>query len=155
MLFLLLIPIIQCVIPSGYEASARNWEQDIRQFEILDRNEADPDGAILFAGSSSIRMWSTIRGDMSPYPVIQRGFGGSKLSDVAWYAERLVYPHRFKALVLFVANDITGSRKTNHPKKPRLCSVILLKQYGRNSDRNPCFSSKSRRRTAVGPPGPG
>ena len=111
-LFLLLVPIfLQCASSplAKYETSALSWEPDIRQFETMDRNEADPDESILFVGSSSIRLWSTIREDMAPYPVIQRGFGGSKLSDVAWYAERIIYPHRFRALVLFVANDITGS----------------------------------------------
>jgi hypothetical protein len=117
-LFLLLVPVLlQCASSplARYETSARNWEADIRQFETLDRSEADPDGAILFVGSSSIVLWSSIREDMAPYPVIQRGFGGSKLSDVAWYAERIIYPHRFRALVLFVANDITGSADDKSP----------------------------------------
>ena len=48
--------------------------------------------------------------DMAPYSVIQRGFGGSKLSDFAVYADRIFAPHPCKAIVLFVANDITRQR---------------------------------------------
>ncbi|MCU0353488.1 MAG: GDSL-type esterase/lipase family protein [Cytophagales bacterium] len=98
-----------------YEQAARQWETDIRRFEHLDSTETDPANAILFTGSSSIRLWETIREDMAPYPVIQRGFGGSKMSDVAVYTKRIVYPHRFRALAIFVANDITGSADDKTP----------------------------------------
>jgi lysophospholipase L1-like esterase len=53
---------------------------------------------------------------MAPYTVIQRGFGGSKLSDLAIYAKRIFDPHACGAIVIFVANDITGS---DHDKSPR------------------------------------
>jgi hypothetical protein len=141
-LFLLLVPILlQCASSplARYEASARNWETDIRQFETLDRNEPDPDGAILFMGSSSIRLWSSIREDMTPYPVIQRGFGGSKLSDVAWYAERIVYPHRFRALVLFVANDITGSPDDKSPAEAASLFRLIVKKVRRQFRSEPVF----------------
>jgi hypothetical protein len=141
-LYLLLVPVLlQCASSplARYETSARNWEADIRQFETLDRSEADPDGAILFAGSSSIRLWSSIHEDMAPYPVIQRGFGGSKLSDVAWYAERIIYPHRFRALVLFVANDITGSPDDKPPAESASLFRLIVKKVRRQFRSEPVF----------------
>jgi hypothetical protein len=99
-----------------YTAEAtKNWEKDILKFEQQDKRENDPANAILFAGSSSIRLWSTLKEDVAPYPVIQRGFGGSKFSDMAVYAKRIIYPHQFKALVIFEANDITGSKTDKTP----------------------------------------
>ena len=100
-----------------YEPAAKQWEADIRRFERLDSTETDPANAILFTGSSSIRLWETIREDMAPYPVIQRGFGGSKMSDVAVYVKRIVYPHQFRALAIFVANDITGGADDKTPEQ--------------------------------------
>jgi hypothetical protein len=47
--------------------------------------------------------------------VTQRGFGGSKYSDLAWSTKRIVYLHQFKAIVIFVANDITGSKDDKTP----------------------------------------
>jgi len=85
------------------------WENDIRKFEQLDKSVEYSKDAIMFAGSSSIRMWATIEKDMEPYSVIQRGYGGAKLSDFAVYADRIIYPHQCRAIVLFLANDITGS----------------------------------------------
>lgn len=90
------------------EASEEKWEETILELEERDREEASEEGAVLFVGSSSIRLWDTIAEDVSPYGVIQRGFGGSKWSDVAVHFERLVTPHRFPAVVFFVGNDIKG-----------------------------------------------
>ena len=42
------------------------WEKDIQKFEQLDKNEKYPDDAILFAGSSSIRLWTSLDKDMAP-----------------------------------------------------------------------------------------
>ena len=115
--FLLAGFLASCNVSRKYTAEAtKNWEKDIVKFEQLDKSEKDPDNAIFFAGSSSIRLWSTLKEDVSPYPVIQRGFGGSKFSDLAVYAKRIVYPHQFKALVIFEANDITGSKTDKSPE---------------------------------------
>ncbi|MEM7148105.1 MAG: GDSL-type esterase/lipase family protein [Verrucomicrobiota bacterium] len=91
------------------EASEEKWEEEMLEFATLDREEESAEGAVLFVGSSSIRLWDTIGEDMAPYGVIQRGFGGSKWSDVAVHFERLITPHRFPAVVFFVGNDIKGA----------------------------------------------
>ena len=91
------------------------WESDIEKFEQLDVTKSYPSDAILFAGSSSIRLWSTIGKDMMPYNVIQRGYGGAKLSDFAVYADRIIYPHPCKAIVIFIGNDISGNENDKSP----------------------------------------
>lgn len=53
------------------------WDKEIQKFEQLDTSEKYPENAVLFAGSSSIKLWSTLEKDMAPYPVIQRGYGGA------------------------------------------------------------------------------
>lgn len=100
-----------------YKDSAAKWEKDIQKLEQQDRAQPDPKDALLFVGSSSIRTWSDIKKNMAPYPVIQRGYGGAKFSDLAWYAKRLIYPHRFKALLLFVGNDVSGSKDDKTPEE--------------------------------------
>ncbi len=118
-LFLILSAVLVCSPAEicGQLHGVASWENDIRQFEHLDSTECYPDDAILFVGSSSIRLWSTIARDMAPYPVIQRGYGGAKLSDLVMYTERIVYPHNFRAVVLFVANDITGDEEDKSPEE--------------------------------------
>ncbi len=91
------------------------WESDIQKFEQLDISKSYPDDAILFVGSSSIKLWSNIGRDMQPYNVIQRGYGGAKLSDFAVYADRIIYPHPCSAIVIFIANDISGTESDKTP----------------------------------------
>ena len=102
---------------SKYQEASKVWEKEIQQLEAKDKAETDPQNAILFVGSSSIRLWKNIKTDMQPYPVIQRGYGGSKFSDNIFYVERLVKPHDFKALVMFFANDITGGNNDRTPEE--------------------------------------
>lgn len=107
-----------CNVSRKYTKEAsEKWEKDILKFEQQDKSEKDPDNAIFFTGSSSIRLWSTLKEDVSPYPVIQRGFGGSKFSDLAVYVKRIVYPHQLRALVIFEANDITGRKTDKSPEE--------------------------------------
>ncbi len=93
-----------------------DWEEDIRHFEALDASEVYEDDAILFIGSSSIRLWESMADDMRPYSVIQRGYGGARYSDLAIYAERIIEPHDYRALVMFVANDISGEERDQSPE---------------------------------------
>lgn len=115
------------------------WENDIRKFEHLDSTETYRSDAILFTGSSSIRLWSTLKEDMAPYPVIQRGFGGSKLSDFVVYADRIVSPHPCSAIVIFIANDITGSKSDKTPAEVASLFHTSLKIIRKSHKNTPVF----------------
>jgi lysophospholipase L1-like esterase len=85
------------------------WEWEIRRFEREDRRGKPPPGGIVFTGSSSIRFWKTLEEDMALLPVVNRGFGGSQIHQVAYYADRVVLPYKPKAVVLYAGeNDIAG-----------------------------------------------
>lgn len=99
----------------GELPEVKAWEADIEKFEQNDISKSYPSDAIMFTGSSSIRLWSTINKDMLPYNVIQRGYGGAKLSDFVVYADRLIYPHPCQAIVIFIANDIAGNDNDKSP----------------------------------------
>ena len=92
------------------------WEEDIRRFDSLNQAEYSDVNTLLVTGSSSIRLWDSIHVDLAPYQVMQRGYGGAKLSDFNYYMERVIKPHTFKAILVFVANDIAGG---DHDRTPR------------------------------------
>jgi len=115
------------------------WENDIQKFEQSDKKFEYSKDAIMFAGSSSIRLWSTIEIDMAPYPVIQRGYGGAKLSDFAIYADRIFDPHQCKAIVLFIANDITGSEQDKTPSEVEQLFRYVLKTIRKTHPETPVF----------------
>ncbi len=83
------------------------WERSITRFEAQDQISSPPPGAIVFTGSSSITFWETLAQDMAPLPVVNRGFGGSRIQQVVHNAGRIVIPYRPRAVVLFAGtNDI-------------------------------------------------
>jgi hypothetical protein len=100
---------------SGMLRSARGdpdaWEASLRRFEARDRLQPAPVEVILFTGSSSITLWAGLARDMAPLPVLNRGFGGSRMQDVVHYAERIVRPFHPRAIILFAGtNDIAAPR---------------------------------------------
>ena len=87
------------------------WETSIKKFERQDQLHPPMKNAIVFTGSSSFTFWSTLEEDMTPLPVINRGFGGARMPDVLHYMERIVLPYHPRAIVLFAGtNDISGSK---------------------------------------------
>ena len=98
-------------------AAVQRWESGIAKLEAKDKIESHPDNSLLFVGSSSIRRWNDIAADMAPYHPIQRGYGGAQWSDVAIFAERLISPHTFRAVIFFVGNDISGRVGDKSPEE--------------------------------------
>jgi hypothetical protein len=116
-----------------------SWESDIKNFEQLDSSQKYPADAILFAGSSSIRLWTSIDKDMYPYHIIQRGYGGAKLSDFAVYADRIFDPHPCRAIVIFIANDITGTAQDKSPEEVATLFKSVLKTIRKAHPSTPVF----------------
>jgi lysophospholipase L1-like esterase len=87
------------------------WEDAIVAFEEQDREAPPAPGAIVFTGSSSIRMWKTLEDDMAPRAVLNRGFGGAHLDHVNTFASRIVLPYAPRAIVLYAGdNDIAAGK---------------------------------------------
>ncbi|HUX97117.1 MAG TPA: GDSL-type esterase/lipase family protein [Bacteroidales bacterium] len=133
--------LLSCNPLSEYQnlPEVKSWENDILKFEQLDKTENYPSESIIFAGSSSIRLWSTLKEDIAPYPVIQRGYGGAKLSDFAVYADRIFDPHECRAIVIFVANDITGSENDKSPEEVLRLYKHVVKTIRKNHKNTPVF----------------
>ena len=90
------------------------WEWAIAAYEEADQQAPPEPGAILFTGSSSIRLWGSLEEDMAPLRVLNRGFGGAHIDHVSHYFERIVLPYRPRAVILYAGdNDLAeGSDKT-------------------------------------------
>jgi hypothetical protein len=141
LLFIPLLILISCSPLRRYNElpEVGFWKGEIQKFEKLDSAESYPSDAVLFAGSSSIRLWATLKDDMAPYNVIQRGYGGAKLSDFAVYADRIFSPHPCQAAVFFVANDIMGTPQDKTPEEVKKLFVIILKTFRKSHPSTPFF----------------
>lgn len=93
--------------------SISRWEPDIADFEKRDQSAPPPADALLFAGSSSIRLWETLADDFAGYRVFRRGFGGALLSEVLHFAPRIILPYRPKQVILY-----GGSLDLRHGSDP-------------------------------------
>jgi|JI10StandDraft_1071094.scaffolds.fasta_scaffold53202_2 lysophospholipase L1-like esterase len=70
-----------------------------------------PPGAILFAGSSSIRMWTSLDADMAPFCVVNRGFGGSSIPDVTRHFSDVARLPDPRAIVFYAGDNDLESRR--------------------------------------------
>ncbi len=87
------------------------WESEIAAMEAADRTNPPPKGGVLFIGSSTIRMWSSLQKDFPNHKVINRGFGGSQIANATHFAERLVFPHEPRQIFLRSGgNDLHAGR---------------------------------------------
>lgn len=82
----------------------------IRSFRQWDEKNSFPADAALFVGSSSIVGWKT-HAAFPQWPVINRGFGGSCMTDLNHYFDDVVRPYNARVIVVYEGdNDIAGGR---------------------------------------------
>ncbi len=86
------------------------FEAEIQKFEAADREQPPSPSGIMFYGSSSARLWN-LSESFPNLPVVNRGFGGSKMSDAAHFYDRVVPAHQPRMIVLYEGdNDIASGR---------------------------------------------
>lgn len=86
------------------------FQSEIDAFSVWDAGNSPAKDAVLFVGSSSIRLWNTAEAfrDMS---VVNRGFGGAHISDMLSFFDRIVTPYVPKALVFYCGdNDVADGK---------------------------------------------
>ncbi len=97
-------------VRAAQEHRENPWEETIQVFEEWDRKNSFLSEAVLFVGSSSIRMWPT-RECFGEFDVINRGFGGSQISDVNYFVERIVLRYEPKMIVFYAGdNDVAAGK---------------------------------------------
>lgn len=111
---LLALVCLSLIAPASAQTPAgpSKWEKDITAFEARDKTNPPPKNAILFIGSSSIRLWKTLEKDFPQHPVINRGFGGSQVSDSVEFAERIVFPYAPRLIVMYAGGNDLNAKKS-------------------------------------------
>jgi lysophospholipase L1-like esterase len=106
------LPVVAPATPAAGTAEKWNWDKEIQAFEDADKVNPPPRDAILFVGSSTIRLWKTLAKDFPGYTVINRGFGGSMISDSVRYADRIVIRYQPRLIVFFAGGNDLDRGKT-------------------------------------------
>ena len=90
-----------------------NYDAEFAAFDAQDKATPPPADPILFVGSSSLRLWNGIKEAFPGKPVINRGFGGSTISDAIRHMPRVILPYKPKQILLYAGdNDIAQNKMT-------------------------------------------
>ena len=93
----------------------------IDQFIEWDKKNSFLKKGILFVGSSSIRFWHTSN-YFPELPIINRGFGGSHISDINYFINETVLKYKPHIIVFYAGdNDIAANKTPN--KGPKLDKI--------------------------------
>jgi len=86
------------------------FANEIHAFKTSDSINPPPQDAILFYGSSSFTMWADVRNYFPEFTIINRGFGGSCLTDLIRYENDIVFSYHPKQVVIYCGeNDFAAS----------------------------------------------
>lgn len=93
------------------------FEKDIQAFEKQDAEHPPMLGQVLFVGSSSIRFWD-LKTSFPKLDALNRGFGGSQISDCVYFAKRIVTPYKPRLIVFYAGdNDIAAGKQPEQVAK--------------------------------------
>ena len=110
--------------------------QEISRFQaevdklIAGDSAIDKKNVILFTGSSSIRVWTSLKTDFPEHNVLNRGFGGSEMADLVHFADKLIMPYRPKQIFIYEGdNDINAGKSPDEilNEADKLLSLIRKK----------------------------
>ncbi len=102
--FIGILLILISVVSWAQEKNPPYWDE-IQRFREIDKENPPPKNVILFAGSSSIRMWDGIESYFPGFTLINRGFGGSTLEDQLRYLDDVVFPYAPRQIVLYCGEN--------------------------------------------------
>jgi lysophospholipase L1-like esterase len=102
-------PIAVALEPSVSDPAA--WKAEMDAFAKLDADKAPPENAVLFVGSSSIRLWD-LANSFPDLVAINRGFGGSQICDSTLRADDLVVKYRPRLIVFYAGDNDVNSGKS-------------------------------------------
>lgn len=89
------------------------FQKEIDRFKKQDKKQAPPKDAILFVGSSSFRLWKDLKTTYPDHVVLNRGFGGSTLTDLKYYLNDIVLPYQPRQVVIYSGENDVASGNVN------------------------------------------
>ncbi len=103
------------VILQSNAQDPKRFQKAVEELVKKEYNFSPDKEVVVFAGSSSIRMWKDVQAAYPEYNVINNGFGGSHFSDLIHYYRELIAIRRPDILFIYEGdNDIFSGK---NPKK--------------------------------------
>ncbi len=108
------------VVLISLAVTTKAWSQDPTRFakQVETYQDQEPERGserpIVFVGSSSIRMWKSLAEDFPNHYVLNRGFGGSVMSDLFYYRKELVQSLNPIQIFIYEGDNDLASGKSVH-----------------------------------------
>jgi lysophospholipase L1-like esterase len=91
--------------------ATNRFEGEVSKMEAAARRSPAPTGAVMLYGSSSFRLWTNAAAQFPHVDLLNRGFGGSQLSDLNEFFTRLVVPAAPRLLLIYGGdNDLAAGK---------------------------------------------
>ena len=114
-----------------------NGQDPLRFSKEINRfaNIVPPYGSdvVVYTGSSSIRMWTSLKDDCQGHTAINTGFGGSQMSDLLFFLEQTI--KRFNPSIVYIYegdNDIAAGKSVSDIMTTTQVVVNELKAFDPN-----------------------
>ncbi|HRE50576.1 MAG TPA: GDSL-type esterase/lipase family protein [Flavitalea sp.] len=119
------------VLSSCSQAQQKRYEKTIAAFKKADIESPPPVNAILLVGSSSFTIWKDVADYFPEYTIINRGYGGSKLTDLIDYVDDVIIPYKPKQVVIYCGeNDVAGDPVTADDVLQRFTTLFQMIRKG-------------------------
>lgn len=120
--FLTLTIFVQAQSPTRFQDEIKHYiEEDGSTYESRD--------LIVFTGSSSVRFWKTVDDNYPNHDIINRGFGGSMMSDLYYYRQELILKYKPKQVFIYEGdNDIANGKSTKEIMKDTKMLVKAIRK---------------------------
>ncbi|MDC6384491.1 G-D-S-L family lipolytic protein [Flagellimonas taeanensis] len=128
LILLLFIPVL------GWAQAPNRFDEEVN--EIKKKNDTLWDvsrPAIVFTGSSSVRLWEDLQDRFPDQQVLNTGFGGSQFSDLELYLDELILSYDpIKVFIYEGDNDVNAKVKlrTIVDTSERILDVLQQKKQG-------------------------
>lgn len=110
-----------CLVGVNINTHAQNnsiapFQVEINAFVKADSSETPIPNSILFVGSSSFNFWKDIKAYFPGYPIINRGFGGSSLTDVIYFYKETILKYHPKQIYIYCGENDFAANDTITPE---------------------------------------
>ena len=126
-----LISIIFLLIATLYSNAQdpKRFKNDVDELAGKEYNFNNNQKLVVFAGSSSIRMWKDVQSYFPEYNVVNNGFGGSQFSDLLYFYDEVILKQKPEILFIYEGdNDINDKKKPGKILKEAKQLTVKIKK---------------------------
>lgn len=104
------------------------WEPVIKDFEARDAKTPPTRGAVLLVGGSNARRWTDVDKSFPKHRVINRGFGGARMTEILHFADRIILPYEPKVILVNAGgNDLNAGSSPAQVRKTARALIAKIR----------------------------